>query len=165
MQNTSDFLSPLAPVTWVFTLHLWPLWKVCFFSQPPVLPSLSHLIQNSAEVHRAQSSECIIWLLVFNFPWKVWSVPADTGLHLAVLPAFGTTLLWAEASSWQELLLLFFQHTLLSTLPCWLADSLAGWLCLLFGLWVTAGHEGVRSKRTTKTFILRSPGSWIHKLS
>lgn len=38
-----------------------------------------------------------------------------------------------------------------------ISSLLVGLLYLLFGLWVTAGHEVVRSKNVRKTFIPRSP--------
>lgn len=88
---------------------------------PLLLLPLSHLIQNSAEVHRAQSSECVIWLFVFNFPWKCWR-SVDSGGHLVCYysPCLWqhTTPGWGQLLAWVPLLS-FLKHTLPGTLPCW----------------------------------------------
>lgn len=59
--------------------HLWLF--VYFVSQASRLP-LSHLIQNSTEVHGEQNSECCNLVFVFNFPWKGWRFLFDSGWHL-----------------------------------------------------------------------------------
>ena len=139
------------------TFLLYP-WKAGFFPWSPFLPSLSHCIQNSAEVHREQSSECIIWLLVFNFPWKSEELLQTLGYIWACWPSC----CWDHtALGWSQLLARtspFVSQTHTTTHCAVLMSCLLPCSCIL----VSRSLKGRRwsgGKKTQKNIYPEVPGS------
>lgn len=143
--------------------HLWPLLMKDLFLSLAAFPPFS-LIQNSAEVHRAQSLQCVIWLLVFNF----------LGNSEALLQTLDyawvcySSCLWHHVLGQGQLLarlpVSFLRHTLLGILMCWLATVSVCLYCLIFDFWVTREHEEGKKTPHKNTFFLKTLDHWIHSI-